>query len=598
MIEMKQLVDLYRNQNQTVTDAFDQIVVNIFMQKEKQQHKSFVICGCNPGAGTTSTAVELAISLSVAGWRTVLVDADLRKDTQYKRLNQKAEVGISEYIVNQVPKEDIICKTNWNDLFYISSGNNRKETPVKLLCSVRMGKLIEELNKGYDFILFDVPSLGTAVDAKILAAKADCTFLVVESGVTTFQNLSEAKKQLEEVGANIEGVIANKLPMEEYRRVVKDYNYFHDKEYAERGRTERDTKKKESLQNKKKGALKRLFGGMLVMLLFLHINGPELTQGAMLLDEQNATAAYSQFGSTSMLPTLLVSAYEIEEGSIEPGEPFTLNVEVRNENHYIGAYQVLASLYVQTDGIYLQQGETNQHYIEYIPPNGISSFQINMVASEAAENDKALIEIRFDYTNENGTPGANTTIISPHFKANSKLEILSLTAANRAKLGARALLNIRYANTGETELKNIQLNIEGNIEEKQKKTTLKAPEAGQQNYLDWYVVFTEPGNQHLSVTINYEDERGNSYQLEAKDVTVLVIDPAYEADSDSNLSTENDTKRTIDGIWAVAIAAFASIIALFAVVSQRLKKKGLNFRDLRIRQKGKKGDSDGSAENS
>ena len=68
---------------------------------------------------------------------------------------------------------------------------------MKILCSVRMGELMKELERDYDFILFDVPSLNSAVDAKILAAKADCTFLVVESEVTTFKNLSHAKQQLE-----------------------------------------------------------------------------------------------------------------------------------------------------------------------------------------------------------------------------------------------------------------------------------------------------------------------------------------------------------------------------------------------------------------
>lgn len=72
-------VDLYRNDNKVVIDAFDRLVVNVFMEKERHQHKSFLICGCDAGAGSTSIAVELAISLSVSGWKTILVDADLRK---------------------------------------------------------------------------------------------------------------------------------------------------------------------------------------------------------------------------------------------------------------------------------------------------------------------------------------------------------------------------------------------------------------------------------------------------------------------------------------------------------------------------------------
>ena len=36
---MDPVIELYRNDSQTVIDAFDRIVVHIFMQKEKKQHK-------------------------------------------------------------------------------------------------------------------------------------------------------------------------------------------------------------------------------------------------------------------------------------------------------------------------------------------------------------------------------------------------------------------------------------------------------------------------------------------------------------------------------------------------------------------------------
>ena len=60
----KKAVELYRCKNQHVTDAYDKAVFNICLQREKNGYKSFHLCGCEPGVGTTSVVMELAISLS------------------------------------------------------------------------------------------------------------------------------------------------------------------------------------------------------------------------------------------------------------------------------------------------------------------------------------------------------------------------------------------------------------------------------------------------------------------------------------------------------------------------------------------------------
>ncbi len=604
-MKMEPIIDLYRNDNQAVINAFDQIVVNIFMHKEKKQHKSFVICGCNPGAGTTSTAVELAISLSVAGWKTVLVDADLRKESQYKRLNQKVQAGLSDYIVGKTSEQSVCNPTNWPGLDYIACGRNREETSVKLLCSVRMGELMKELERDYDFILFDVPSLNSAVDAKILAAKADCTFLVVESEVTTFKNLSHAKQQLEEVGANVAGVIANKLSMEEYRKVVKDYDYFHAKAFLSRQRSSAADLKERKKRKKERtlGWAKRLFGCLaLTALLSTVCSGHTYAAPGSGDSSEQIVGNYGQNASTGMLPALMVSGYSITEGVISAGEEFTLDIQMRNENRYIGAYQVYMTLYSQTDGIYLQPGETNQRYVEYIPPGGTASFQIRMAVSEQINSDKALLEIRFDYVNETGNAGTNTTSISPAVRANAKLEILSVTAADYVNVGARALLNIQYANSGQAQVKNVQLKIEGNIEENQKTADLEVPEVGQQEYLDCYVIFTESGNQQLTVTLTYEDNEGGYYEVEPEHLTVLVAPgegdraggtpPLEEPETDVQVQVSEERKVSADGKIAVAVG---SVIVLLAAIFWIKNRKGICLISLKPNRDRRKESTDGTS---
>ena len=224
-------IELYRCKDEIINDAYDRAVVNIFLQKEKNGNRSFLLCGSDAGVGTTSISVELAISLSVAGWKTILLDGDLRKGSSYKRLNEDARVGLSDYICWDTSMEEIVYETNWDLLHYIPCGVGGEESPVRQLCSAKMDGLMQMLHDEYDFIIIDVPSINSSVDAQLFAVKADATILVTAMEDSKQKSLEEAMKQLKKAGGNVIGVIQNKVAMDEYKKYIRDFDYFKRKRF-------------------------------------------------------------------------------------------------------------------------------------------------------------------------------------------------------------------------------------------------------------------------------------------------------------------------------------------------------------------------------
>ena len=229
---MAQQVKVYRSENSVINDAFDGTVFNLCMNKERHGYKVFYLCGCEPGVGTTSVAVELSISLSVSGWNTLLVDGDLRKDNSYKRLNEEAGVGIADYINGRAARDDIIHETNWDNLHYISCGNVEADNPLKMLYSSRMTELLEGLNGLFDYVIIDGPSISTSVDSNFYSLRADATILVAAMDGSRKKYLEQAYKRLVQNEANVIGVIENKVSVKEYRQYTKDYDYFNSKKFA------------------------------------------------------------------------------------------------------------------------------------------------------------------------------------------------------------------------------------------------------------------------------------------------------------------------------------------------------------------------------
>ncbi len=233
---MDKVVKVYRNKSPIINDAFDNAVFNLCMNKERHDYKVFYLCGCEPCVGTTSVAVELSISLAVSGWKTLLLDGDLRKGNSYKRLNENAVVGLSDYINGKRELNDIIHRTNWENLLYISCGNVGEGVPLKMLYSSKMSQALQKLKDVFDYIIIDGPAISSSVDSEFYSLRADATILVAAMNNAQKKHLEQAYQRLTENEANVIGVIENKVSLKEYREYTKDYDYFNDKKFV--GNTE------------------------------------------------------------------------------------------------------------------------------------------------------------------------------------------------------------------------------------------------------------------------------------------------------------------------------------------------------------------------
>ncbi|SFC62141.1 CpsD/CapB family tyrosine-protein kinase [Butyrivibrio sp. YAB3001] len=226
---MKKL-DIYKSHNYVLNDAFDQSVMNIHILKKQNGYKSFAICGCEAGDGSTTVAINLAASLATSGWKTILVDGDMRKNNRYKRLNESVSEGLSDYLMNRVRLEDVIYETTTENLYYLPCGE-LIDNPVRLLCSDKMNTVKETLNNGYDFIIYDMPAVHAAMDAEVVAVTVDAVILVSSIGKTTKKRLVAAANALTGVKANLIGTIVNKVDMKQYADFHGDYDYFQNERY-------------------------------------------------------------------------------------------------------------------------------------------------------------------------------------------------------------------------------------------------------------------------------------------------------------------------------------------------------------------------------
>ncbi len=210
-------------QNQAVNDAYDRLVAGINARRERDGMASFTLTGCHPRAGTTSFAARLSAAMVTSGRKTVLINADMRKSAEPAAQNRKPAFGLSDYLSGGAAAEEIIRGTNLENLSYIASGGQRFNA-VKLLYANRMELLIQSLKERFEILLFDTPSVNSVVDAAILARKTDAAVLIARHRVTKTTQIENAKRELDQVGANLLGIVLNQVDKHTYRDFLKNYH--------------------------------------------------------------------------------------------------------------------------------------------------------------------------------------------------------------------------------------------------------------------------------------------------------------------------------------------------------------------------------------
>jgi capsular exopolysaccharide synthesis family protein len=194
----------------------------ILLSKAEGAPGRILITSPGPGAGKTTTAVNLAMALAQSEKRVLLVDADLRKPRMHKIFKKSNQKGLSNYLAGG-SGENLLQQGPLENLTLITSGPV-PPNPSELLSSQRMEQMLADLSRKFDVIVCDSPPLMSVADARILSRLFDGTILVVRARQTSFDLAGKAIKSLTDVNAALLGMVINALDL---KKSDYYYNYYY-----------------------------------------------------------------------------------------------------------------------------------------------------------------------------------------------------------------------------------------------------------------------------------------------------------------------------------------------------------------------------------
>ena len=213
-------------------ESFRTLAASLIRIGPEENRRTFLFTSAVSSEGKTFNAVHCATAFAQNGFKTILVDADLRRPQLHSELlNGKSEyLGLSDYLSELTTLQQAIAPTRIDNLDLIPAGRYCPK-PMMVLSSPTLPALIKRLLNDYDRVIVDSAPVNIVSDTLLMAKYFSGVCLVVRNRKTPRPAAERAVRLLEQSSANIVGTILNRLPR---GHGAGYYYYYYEDQYAKR----------------------------------------------------------------------------------------------------------------------------------------------------------------------------------------------------------------------------------------------------------------------------------------------------------------------------------------------------------------------------
>jgi capsular exopolysaccharide synthesis family protein len=164
-------------------DAADSCRALLLNALTGRSSKVVMVTSAAEGEGKTSLAAQLAMSLARAGYRTLLIDADVRRPGIHTLFGRSQSPGLTDVLRKTYPLQNVVRRSPLPNLGLIPAGNCNPQEAVSLL-QLRLRSLLAKCKTHFEVIVIDTPPMNLP-DAMIVGRHVDGTILSLMNEVST-----------------------------------------------------------------------------------------------------------------------------------------------------------------------------------------------------------------------------------------------------------------------------------------------------------------------------------------------------------------------------------------------------------------------------
>ncbi len=164
-------------------DRLNALITKLFRKNGLSPHQLIVISSAIRKEGKSFVAFNLAKNFAELGYKTLLIDFDLRNPQIHNLANVENNFGLVDYIRDDVDKDKCIVNSTHSNLSVMCSGSY-VENPGALSNHRDLTEKMEEMKSEFDFVILDTPAVSNVSDGINLMALANQNIYLIRANFT------------------------------------------------------------------------------------------------------------------------------------------------------------------------------------------------------------------------------------------------------------------------------------------------------------------------------------------------------------------------------------------------------------------------------
>lgn len=216
-----ELLNITYHQPKTLAaESYRTLQTNLSYSVLGRPGRAILFTSPDQNVGKSTIISNLAVVLTQAGHRVLVVDCDLRKPCQHKIFGLGNSQGLLNVLLQDRGVAECVYKTKEGP--EVLTCGPVPPNPLELISLKRTKDFWQEQLQFYEYVLVDAPPVLPVADAVVLSTQLDGVILVLDSNKTQVDTALEVKDRITRVNGKIIGVVLNRVKIKN-----KEYSYYY-----------------------------------------------------------------------------------------------------------------------------------------------------------------------------------------------------------------------------------------------------------------------------------------------------------------------------------------------------------------------------------
>jgi protein-tyrosine kinase len=205
-----ELVAGYNPQSKSVEPlrALRSQIVLRWLSQSSENRRVLSVVSSERGEGRSWITANLAIVLAQIGYRTLIIDTDLRHSRQHQLFNLQNTAGLSALLTGRAGKE-VVQRVHPQLRLFVLPAGAAPPNPQELLGRPVYDLVLNTFANQYDVVLLDTPAFSESADGLLLASTSGAALFVTRRNHTKVASAHAAVQSLTQSGVTIIGSVMN-----------------------------------------------------------------------------------------------------------------------------------------------------------------------------------------------------------------------------------------------------------------------------------------------------------------------------------------------------------------------------------------------------